>query len=106
MNLDLKVVFAALILSAVVDGLFNFVTPFYLTSIGISLLDIGVIFSIAAFVMVLVNIILSAYTDVKGRKAVFVSSFLIQSISSTFFLLYMVCLMQFPQRSCTNSVSR
>lgn len=85
MELNLKAIFLALVLSSFVEGLFAFVTPFYLTSLGISLFNIGMIFSIATLVMVLMKILLGAYTDIKGRKMVFASSFLLQGVSSIFF---------------------
>ncbi len=85
MDLGYKAIFLALVLSQFAEGLFFFVTPFYLTSQGISLLDIGIIFSVAALAMVLMRILLGAYTDIRGRKLVFASSFLIQVVSSSFF---------------------
>ena len=85
MELNLKTIFLTLVLSSFVEGLFAFVTPFYLTSQGISFFNIGIIFSIAALAMVLLRVLLGAYTDIRGRKVVFASSFLLQAMSSTLF---------------------
>ena len=56
MELNLKAVFVSLALSALVEGLFSFVTPFYLASQGISFLNIGIIFSVSALAMVLLSL--------------------------------------------------
>jgi len=85
MELNLKAVFLSLALSAFVEGLFNFVTPFYLASQGISFFNIGVIFSISALAMVLLRISFGGYTDIRGRKTLFASAFLLQSFSSALF---------------------
>lgn len=85
MDMNLKVIFLALLLSSFVEGLFAFVTPFYLTSLGISFFSIGLIFSVAALAMVLIRVLFGAYTDIRGRKVVFASSFLLQAVSNAFF---------------------
>jgi len=85
MDRNLGAILLALLLSAFVEGLFSFVTPFYLTSQGISLLNIGIVFSIASLALVLLRILLGAYTDIRGRKFVFAFSFLLQAISSGLF---------------------
>jgi len=85
MKVNLKTIIMVLALSSLVEGLFSFITPFYLASRGISFFNIGLIFSISALIMVLLRVFFGAYTDVKGRKTLFASSFLAQTISNMFF---------------------
>ena len=85
MKLNLRVLFLSLAFSSFVDGLFAFVTPFYLISQGISFFNIGLIFSVASLAMVLLRIFFGSYTDIRGRKKLFASAFLLQSISSALF---------------------
>ena len=66
-------------------GLFNFIFPFYLDSRGFSLVEMGLVFSLAALVVSLLSIFVGEYTDVHGRKAFYSFSTLLWAISTSLF---------------------
>lgn len=71
---NVKVIFGAGLLSAFILGVFEILFPLYLDYRGISLIDMGLIFSISTLVISFFRIFLGEYTDVYGRKKVYLSS--------------------------------
>jgi MFS family permease len=71
---NVKVIFSAGLLSAFVLGIFEILFPLYLDYRGISLIDMGLIFSISTLIISFFRILLGEYTDVYGRKKVYLSS--------------------------------
>jgi len=71
---NVKVIFGAGLLSAFILGVFEILFPLYLDYRGISLIDMGLIFSISTLIISFSKIFLGEYTDVYGRKKVYLSS--------------------------------
>ena len=74
MERNVKVIFSAGLLSAFILGVFEIMFPLYLDYRGISLIDMGLIFSVSTLVISFLRIFLGEYTDVYGRKKVYLSS--------------------------------
>ncbi len=56
------------VLIGVANGLYQFVYPFFLQDIGISLGSMGIIFSVASVAMAIIGVILGWLSDLSGRK--------------------------------------
>ena len=84
-NRNVKVIFVSGLLSAFIIGIFELLFPFYLESIGISLIDMGLIISASTLVISFLRIILGEYADVYGKKKVYLASCIIGVASKAFF---------------------
>jgi MFS family permease len=82
---NVKVIFVSGLLSAFVIGIFELLFPFYLESIGISLIDMGLIISASTLVISFLRIILGEYADVYGKKKVYLASCATGIASKAFF---------------------
>jgi len=85
LNRNVKVVFSAGLLSAFILGIFNLLFPFYLDHIGISLIDMGIIFSVSTLVIAFIRILLGEYADVYGRKKVYLASSALSAAAKSIF---------------------
>lgn len=74
MDRNIKVVFSAGLLSAFTLGVFEILFPFYLDHIGISLVDMSLVFSISTLGISLFRIFLGEYADIYGRKKIYLAS--------------------------------
>ncbi|MCW4020156.1 MAG: MFS transporter [Candidatus Bathyarchaeota archaeon] len=74
MNRNVKVVFSSGLLSAFITGVFELLFPLYLNHRGISLVGMGLIFSISTLIISFLRILLGEYADVYGKKKVYLSS--------------------------------
>jgi len=70
----MKVVFAAGLSSAFILGVFEILFPFYLDYRGISLVGMGLIFSISTLAISFLRVFIGEYADVYGRKKIYLSS--------------------------------
>jgi len=61
---------------------FNIALPLYLDSLGISIADIGILFTLASVFYVVVRLFVAEYSDLVGRKLFYVSSILISAVST------------------------
>ena len=73
-NKNVKVIFVSGLLSAFIIGIFELLFPFYLEYIGISLVDMGLIFSVSTLVISFLSIFLGEYADVYGKKKIYLAS--------------------------------
>jgi len=74
LNRNVKIIFVAGLLSAFVLGVFDLLFPFYLRYRGISLVEMGLIFTASTIAISFLRIMLGEYADVYGRKNVYLSS--------------------------------
>lgn len=74
MNRNVKIIFIVGLLSAFVLGIFELLFPFYLKYRGISLVEMGLIFTVSTIAISFLRIMLGEYADVYGRKNVYLSS--------------------------------
>jgi MFS family permease len=82
---NVKVLFGISLLSAFILGIFELLFPFYLDHIGISLVDMGLIFSVSSLIVSFLRIILGEYSDVYGRKKVYLASCAVGVAAKAFF---------------------
>ncbi|MCK4953647.1 MFS transporter, partial [Candidatus Bathyarchaeota archaeon] len=68
MNRNTLVLILVAVLIGVANGLYQFVYPFFLQDIGISLGSMGIIFSVASVAMAIIGVILGWLSDLSGRK--------------------------------------
>jgi MFS family permease len=88
---NIKVLYVVGLSHAFVMGLFEFIFPFFLTDMGISLVEIGIIFSVSALALGIFRILLGEYTDIYGRKRIYSTAFALGALSN---LLYPLSLGQ------------
>jgi len=81
MRRNVPVLFAVCAGYGFCTGLFDFAVPFYLRSQGRSFAEIGYVFSISALVIFLLRIYLARLSDALGRKALYVGSLAVTSLS-------------------------
>jgi len=74
LNRNVKIIFIVGLLSAFVLGVFELLFPFYLRYRGISLVEMGLIFTASTIAISFLRIMLGEYADVYGRKNVYLSS--------------------------------
>jgi MFS family permease len=84
---NVAVIFSVGLLSAFVLGIFELIFPFYLSYLKISLFNMGLIFSFSNLVISLFRILLGEYTDVYGRKKVYIASSAIGFLAKILFPL-------------------
>jgi len=82
-----KILFAVGLLSAFVLGVFELLFPFYLRYRGISLVEMGLIFTASTLVISFLRIMLGEYADVYGRKNVYLSSCALGTAAKSLFPL-------------------
>jgi len=82
---NVKVIFVSGLLSAFIVGIFELLFPFYLESVGISLIDMGLIISVSTLVISFLRIFLGEYADVYGKKKVYLASCATGVASKTLF---------------------
>jgi len=70
----MKVVFAAGLSSAFILGVFEILFPFYLDYRGMSLVGMGLIFSVSTLAISFLRVFIGEYADVYGRKRIYLSS--------------------------------
>jgi len=85
LNRNVKVIFIAGLLSAFVLGIFDLLFPFYLRYRGISLVEMGLIFTVSTIAISLLRIMLGEYADVYGRRNVYLASCALGSASKFLF---------------------
>jgi len=85
LNRNIKVVFSAGLLSAFIMGVFEILFPLYLQHRGISLVDMGLIFSISTLAISFFGIFLGEYADVYGRKRVYLASCTLSVVAKSMF---------------------
>lgn len=81
-------VFVSIFLTLVSQGIINVVLPLYLQFLGVSLVSMGLIFSLAPIVGTIVKSVVAVHSDVVGRKGHFSLTFLMRSVSYGF---YSIC---------------
>jgi MFS family permease len=81
-------VFVSIFLTMISQGIINVVLPLYLNVLGISLVSMGLIFSLAPIIGIIAKSIVAVHSDVVGRKGYFSLTFLLRSISYGF---YSIC---------------
>jgi MFS family permease len=69
-------------------GISGFILPLYLDFLGLSLVEMGLVFTLASCTIAFFRIFLGEYTDIFGRKLAYSSSFFLSMISS---ILYPFC---------------
>jgi len=62
-------------------GCVDFVVPYYLRSLGMSFKTIGTIFTVSAIAMFFLRLYLARLSDLVGRKALYVGSLVLSSVS-------------------------
>jgi MFS family permease len=81
-------VFASIFLTLVSGGIINVVLPLYLNVLGVSLVSMGLIFSLAPIIGTIVKSVVAVHSDVVGRKGHFSLTFLMRTASYGF---YSIC---------------
>jgi len=74
LNRNVKIILIIGLLSAFIRGVFDLLFPFYLRYRGISLIEMGLIFTVSTIAISFLRIMLGEYADVYGRKNVYLSS--------------------------------
>jgi len=64
-------------------GLYVFIYPLFLSDIGISLIEMGMVFSIASLSMAILGFIFGWLSDLSGRKQIYSFSILLECIATT-----------------------
>jgi len=82
---NVKVIFGAGLLSAFILGVYEILFPFYLDYRGVSLVDMGLIFSVSILAISFFRIFLGEYADVYGRKKVYLASSALCIVSKSMF---------------------
>ncbi len=82
---NIKIIIAVGMLSALILGFFEILFPFYLSYRGISLADMGLIFSISTLVIAFFRVFLGEYTDIYGRKKVYLASSALSATTKSIF---------------------
>jgi len=82
---NVKIIFASGLLSAFILGIFELLFPFYLESRNISLVDMGLIFSISTLIISFLSILHGEFADVYGRKKIYLASCTFGIASKTIF---------------------
>jgi MFS family permease len=81
-------IYASTSLLLVSEGIVSVVLPLYLNVLGISLVSIGLIFSLAPIIGIFVRSVVAVHSDVVGRKGYFSLTFLLRTVSYGF---YSIC---------------
>ena len=85
MERNIKIIIIAGMFSALILGFFEILFPFYLSYRGISLADMGLIFSVSTLAIALFRVFLGEYTDVYGRKRVYLASSALSATTKSIF---------------------
>ena len=85
LNRNVKIIFVAGLLSAFILGIFDLLFPFYLRYRGISLVEMGLIFTISTIAIAFLRIMLGEYADVYGRRNVYLSSCILGTAAKMLF---------------------
>lgn len=81
-------VFASIFLILFSGGIVSVVLPLYLNALGVSLVSMGLIFSLAPIVGMFVKSVVAVHSDVVGRKGYLSLTFLLRTVSYGF---YSIC---------------
>lgn len=84
-NRNVKIIFMSGLFSAFVTGIFELLFPFFLESRKLSLVGMGLIFSISTLVISFLSILHGEYADVYGRKKIYLTSCSLGIVSKTLF---------------------
>ncbi|MBS7615163.1 MFS transporter [Candidatus Bathyarchaeota archaeon] len=82
---NVKIIFVSGLFSAFVTGIFELLFPFFLESRKLSLVDMGLIFSVSTLVISFLSILHGEYADVHGRKKIYLASCSLGIVSKTLF---------------------
>ncbi len=82
MNRNIKLIFFTTGLFAFCVGLYDYILPFYLQSIGISFTNMGYIFAVGALLVLPVKIYSGILSDKLGRKGVIIGTLLCTSLAN------------------------
>jgi MFS family permease len=82
---NVKIIFTSGVLSAFVTGILELLFPFYLESRKLSLIGMGLIFSISTLIISFLSILYGEYADVYGRKKIYLASCSLGVVSKTLF---------------------
>jgi len=82
---NVKILFLSGLLSAYVTGIFELLFPFFLESRNLSIVNMGLIFSISTLVISFLSILHGEYADVYGRKKIYMASCSLSVMSKTIF---------------------
>jgi MFS family permease len=85
MRHNVSVLFAVCVGYGFSTGLVDFAVPYYLDSLGLSFAQIGTIFAASAVVIFLLRLHLARLSDLVGRKALYVGSLALTSLSTLAF---------------------
>jgi len=85
LDTNVKVLFGSGIFSAFILGVFELLFPFYLEYRGVSLVGMGLIFSISTLLISFLRIFLGEYADVYGRKKVYLASSAVGVVAKSVF---------------------
>jgi len=84
----ITLVLVSIFLTMISGGIISVVLPLYLNVLGISLVSMGLIFSLAPIIGIIAKSIVAVHSDVVGRKGYFSLTFLLRSICYGF---YSIC---------------
>jgi len=87
LNRNIKIIFAVGLLSAFILGVFDLLLPFYLKYRGVSLIHMGLIFTVSTLAISFLRIMIGEYADVYGRKNVYLASCSLGAIAKSLFPL-------------------
>ena len=85
---NVVLLFSSIFLALMTGGMVNVVLPLYLKDLSISLVGMGLIFSLAPIIGMIIQSIVAAHSDIVGRKGYFSITFLLKSIA---YGLYSIC---------------
>ena len=85
---NVVLLFSSIFLALMTGGMVNVVLPLYLKDLSISLVGMGLIFSLAPIIGMIIQSIVAAHSDIVGRKGYFSLTFLLKSIA---YGLYSIC---------------
>ena len=85
---SLIIMFSSIFLSLLCKGIVDVVLPLYLKDLGIALIGMGFIYSLAPVIGMIFQSIVAVHSDVVGRKGYFSLTFIFRSIAYGF---YSIC---------------
>ena len=85
---NVVLLFSSIFLALMTGGMVNVVLPLYLKDLTISLVGMGLIFSLAPIIGMIIQSTVAAHSDIVGRKGYFSITFLLKSIA---YGLYSIC---------------
>lgn len=85
---SITLIFLSIFLTLMTRGIVNIVLPLYLKDLGIALVGMGLIFSLAPIIGMVIRSFVAVHSDIVGRKGYFSITFLFKS---TAYGLYSIC---------------